>query len=130
MNVSQDQLLQQYQYLKSQLDQAKTQHMQINTIIQDVESSIDALDSMQKNETSMVELAAGVLLPINQKIDSAVVEIGAGTFAQVPLERAAALQKSKLERLTKNRTTIEQAIMQIQNQMNAISEQATLQQRQ
>ena len=130
MNVSQDQLLQQYQYLKSQLDQAKTQHMQINTIIQDVESSIDALDSMQKNETSMIELAAGVLLPVNQKINSAVVEIGASTFAQVPLGRALALQKSKLERLTKNRTAIEQAVMQIQNQMNAISEQATLQQRQ
>ncbi len=130
MNVSQDQLLQQYQYLKSQLDQAKTQLMQLNSVMQDVESSIDALDSMQKDKPAMIELAAGVLLPVNQKIDSAVVEIGAGTFAQVPLERALALQKSKLERLAKNRTAIEQAIMQIQNQMNAISQQATIQQRQ
>lgn len=129
MNVSNDQLLQQYQYLKSQLEQVKTQLIQLRNIVQDVESSIDALESLEKNNASMVELAAGVLLPVNQKIEKAIVEIGAGTFAEVPLSRALAFQKNKLERYEKNRVALEQAAMQIENQMNAISQQVQMQQR-
>ena len=128
MDGSQDQIIGQIQYLKGQLDQVKAQIVQLNFVAQDAQSSIYAIEALKNDTSSMVELAAGVLMPVSQKTDFMLMDVGAGVIVQVPLDRAVILQNAKLERYAKNRMGLEQAVRQIENQLNTLSQQA-LQQR-
>lgn len=117
-NQNKQELTSQYQYYKSQLDQIKNQLIQIQTFIREIESSIDSLEALKTSNAEMIELTNGVLLPVKQKIENAIVEIGAGVLSQMPLSLAVEVQKAKLERFQKNKTALEHTYMQIESQLN------------
>ncbi len=129
--MDQRELEMQFQYVSSQIEDAKRQLGELRLVLQEAQETLLALAELEtKPKSTMTSLGSSVFVPTTIKSDKVIAPVGANVFTEQTPQQAMAVIEQRATKLSEAAKNIENTLQQMLNLRQQLIQQAQSQNQQ